>query len=74
MKGGGGHPVALIGQEDRMLWIARALLWIPSLLAGWFVSRSDPRFWVMTLAIALAFLALAALAGFYGPEFFRRRR
>lgn len=57
-----------------MFWIARVLLLIPSLLAGWFVSRSDPRFWVVALAIGLVFLALTALAGFYGPDFFRRRR
>lgn len=57
-----------------MFWIARVLLLIPSLLAGWFVSRSDPRFWVVALAIGLVFLALTALAGFYGPDLFRRRR
>ena len=27
-----------------MLWLARILLFIPSLIAGWFISREGPRF------------------------------
>ncbi|MFT3977185.1 MAG: hypothetical protein QM688_08755 [Sphingomonas bacterium] len=50
-----------------MLWIARLLLLIPSLVAGWFVSREDPRFWVVALAIALTFMALGSLVGLYLP-------
>lgn len=56
-----------------MVWIARLLLLIPSVVAGWFVSRADPRFWVVTLAIALVFLALSIVAGIYMPDKWRRR-
>ncbi|WP_375188950.1 hypothetical protein [Sphingobium yanoikuyae] len=44
-----------------MVWIARLLLFIPSLVAGWFVSQEDPRYWVIALAIGLTFLALGII-------------
>ncbi len=50
-----------------MLWLIRILLFVPSLVAGWIVARADPRFWVVTMAIALIFLALAIIAGIYVP-------
>ncbi|ATP19726.1 MULTISPECIES: hypothetical protein [Sphingobium] len=50
-----------------MVWIARLLLFIPSLVAGWFVSQEDPRYWVIALAIGLTFLALGIVAAIYIP-------
>ncbi|AMK22967.1 hypothetical protein GG804_18215 [Sphingomonas histidinilytica] len=50
-----------------MAWIARLLLLIPALIAGWFVSREDPRFWVVTMVIALVFIALTCILGIYAP-------
>ncbi|MEG8220550.1 hypothetical protein sphantq_00522 [Sphingobium sp. AntQ-1] len=50
-----------------MAWVARLLLIIPALIAGWFVSKEDPRFWVVAMAIALVFLALTCLVAFYVP-------
>ena len=48
-----------------MAWAARVVLFVPALIAGWFVSREDGRFWVVTMAIALVFLALTCLVGLY---------
>lgn len=53
---------------DRMFWLARLFLLIPAIVAGWFVSREDPRFWVVSMAIGLTFLALSAIAAFYLPR------
>lgn len=50
-----------------MIWLARLFLIVPSILAGWLVSREDPRFWVIALAIALVFLALTSAVGMYWP-------
>ncbi|PZU56459.1 MAG: hypothetical protein DI547_16570 [Sphingobium sp.] len=57
-----------------MLWLARLLLFIPSLIAGLFVSREDPRLWVVALAIGLVFLALSTVAGLYFPTLHPRAR
>lgn len=51
-----------------MLWLARLFLFVPSLVAGWFVSREDPRFWVVAMVIALTFLAMSIIAGLYFPK------
>lgn len=48
-----------------MAWAARIVLIVPALIAGWFVSREDARFWVVAMAIALVFLALTCLIGLY---------
>lgn len=50
-----------------MAWVARMLLIIPTLIAGWFVSKEDPRFWIVAMAIAFVFLALTCLVGLYVP-------
>ncbi len=59
-----------------MAWLARLFLLVPAIVAGWFVSREDPRFWVIAMAIALVFLALSSIAFIYAPDFsvFARRR
>ncbi|WOF45571.1 hypothetical protein KNJ79_09115 [Sphingopyxis indica] len=51
-----------------MAWFARVLLFIPSLIAGWFVAREDARFWVIAMVIALVFLALSCIVGIYAPS------
>lgn len=59
-----------------MAWLARILLLVPAIVAGWFVSREDPRFWVIAMAIALVFLVLSCVAFMYVPDFsvFSHRR
>jgi len=49
-------------------WLARLLLAIPAIVAGWFVSREDPRFWVIAMVVALVFLALSCITGLYAPH------
>lgn len=51
-----------------MAWLARLLLIIPAMMVGWFVSREDPRFWVIAMAVALVFLALLCVVGIYFPQ------
>lgn len=50
-----------------MIWLVRLLLLVPSILAGWLVSKEDPRFLVVTFAIALVFLALTSIISLYWP-------
>ena len=50
-----------------MAILARILLLIPSIVAGWFVSREDPRYWVIALVVGLTFMALSIAAGLYVP-------
>lgn len=59
-----------------MAWLARLLLLVPAIVAGWFVSREDPRFWVVAMVVALVFLALFCIAAIYAPRgaMFSRRR
>jgi hypothetical protein len=47
--------------------IARLLLLVPSLIAGWFIAKQDVRFWIITCLIGLIFLALTCVAGMYVP-------
>ena len=51
-----------------MFLFARLLLLVPSIVAGWFVSREDPRYWVIALVVALTFMALSIVAGIYVPD------
>lgn len=51
-----------------MAWLARLLLVVPAIVAGWFVSRDDPRFWVIAMVVALVFLALSCIVGLYAPH------
>lgn len=59
-----------------MAWLARLFLMIPAMITGWFVSREDPRFWVIAMVVALVFLALSCVAAIYCPQLsiFARRR
>lgn len=50
-----------------MTWLARIILFVPALVAGWFVSREDPRFWVVAMVVALVFLALTCILAIYVP-------
>ena len=52
-----------------MIWLVRLLMFVPSLIAGWFVSREEPRFWIVSLTVALVFLVLTAVVGLYVPRF-----
>lgn len=56
-----------------MAWLARLLLLVPSVIAGWFVSRQDARFWVVTMAIGLVFIALSSILAMYAPGLYRLR-
>ncbi|MDQ8730637.1 hypothetical protein [Bradyrhizobium sp. LHD-71] len=56
-----------------MAWLARLLMLVPAIVAGWFVSREDPRFWVVAMVIALVFLALTCVAAIYAPSILGRR-
>ncbi|SMP55620.1 hypothetical protein SAMN06296065_10212 [Novosphingobium panipatense] len=51
-----------------MAWLARLLLLVPAIVAGWFVSREDPRYWVIAMVVALVFLALTCVAAIYAPR------
>ncbi|WP_294444506.1 hypothetical protein [uncultured Sphingomonas sp.] len=59
-----------------MAWLARLFLLVPAIVAGWFVSREDPKFWVVAMVVALVFLALFCIAVIYAPTgaTFPRRR
>ena len=60
-------------RRNPMYWIVRLILLVPALIAGWFVSREDGRYWVITLVIALVFLALTVAASAYLPDFILRK-
>lgn len=53
--------------------IARALMIVPSLIAGWFVSTDDVSYWVIALAIALVFIALTIVFEVYVHPLLSRR-
>lgn len=60
-----------------MTWLGRLLLLIPAMIAGWFVSRNDPRFWVIAMTVGLVFLFLFCLITLYASRLSskaRRRR
>jgi NhaP-type Na+/H+ and K+/H+ antiporter len=52
-----------------MAWLARIMLFVPALIAGWFVSKEDPRYWVVAMVIALVFIALSCCIAIYVPAF-----
>ena len=60
-------------ERSAVTWLAQLLLFIPALVAEWFVSRNDPRFWVITFVIGLVFLMLLCVAGLYAGRALRRR-
>ncbi|POR54209.1 hypothetical protein [Bosea psychrotolerans] len=45
--------------------IARLLLIVPALIAGWFVSKDDISYWIVALAIALVFIVLTIVVELY---------
>jgi hypothetical protein len=51
-----------------MAWLARFLMLLPAIVAGWFVSREDPRFWVVALVVGLVFLFMLCVAALYGER------
>lgn len=52
--------------------IARLLLIVPSLIAGWFVSRDDVAYWVIAFVIALVFIVLTIVFELYVVARLRR--
>lgn len=52
--------------------IARLLLLVPSLIAGWFVSEDDVAYWVIAFAIALVFIMLTIVFEFYVVPLLKR--
>ena len=57
-----------------MALLARLLLIVPSLIAGWFVSRDDVAYWVIAFAIALVFVVLTIAVELYVVPRLRRTR
>ena len=53
--------------------LARLLLIVPSVIAGWFVSKDDVSYWVVAFAIALVFIALTIAFELYVHPRLRRR-
>ncbi|HEV7258246.1 MAG TPA: hypothetical protein VGN82_10730 [Bosea sp. (in: a-proteobacteria)] len=52
--------------------IARILLIVPSLIAGWFVSADDVAYWVIAFAIALVFVVLTIAFELYVHPLLKR--
>ena len=52
--------------------IARLLLIVPSLIAGWFVSKDDLAYWVVAFVIALVFIVLTIVFELYVAALLRR--
>lgn len=52
--------------------IARLLLIVPSLIAGWFVAKDDPAYWVVAFVIALVFIVLTIVFELYVAALLRR--
>lgn len=57
-----------------MVLVARLLLFVPSVIAGWFVSQEDVSYWVIAFAIALVFIVLTIAFELYVHPRLRRRR
>ena len=57
-----------------MFLLARLLLIVPSVIAGWFVSRDDVSYWVVAFVIALVFIVLTIAFELYVHPWLRRRR
>ncbi len=50
------------------MFLARIALFIPALIAGWFVAQDDPRYWVIAFVIALIFMASGIAVWLYLPR------
>ncbi|MCR4520815.1 MULTISPECIES: hypothetical protein [Bosea] len=57
-----------------MFLFARLFLIVPSVIAGWFVSKDDVSYWVVAFAIALVFIVLTIAFELYVHPWLRRRR
>lgn len=51
-----------------MAMLARLLLFVPAIVAGWFVARDDGRFWVVAFVVAMVFMVVSILASIYMPS------
>ncbi|MBD3846347.1 hypothetical protein IED13_11620 [Bosea sp. SSUT16] len=56
-----------------MVLLARLLLFVPSVIAGWFVSREDVSYWIIAFAIALVFIVLTIAFELYALPLLRAR-
>ncbi|MGO4287062.1 hypothetical protein [Bosea sp. TAB14] len=56
-----------------MVLLARLLLFVPSVIAGWFVSREDVSYWIIAFAIALVFIVLTIAFELYVLPLLRAR-
>ncbi|MEZ2409334.1 hypothetical protein GGC47_001813 [Bosea sp. OAE752] len=56
-----------------MVLLARLLLFVPSVIAGWFVSREDVSYWIVAFAIALVFIVLTIAFELYVLPLLRAR-
>jgi hypothetical protein len=52
--------------------IARLLLIVPSLIAGWFVSKDNVAYWVIAFAIGLVFIILTIAFELYVHPLLKR--
>ena len=57
-----------------MQLLARLVLIVPSLIAGWFVSKDDAAYWVIAFAVALVFVVLTIAFELYVVPWLRGRR
>lgn len=51
-----------------MPWIARLLLFVPSIIAGWLVAEGDISFWIVAFVIALLMIAAGSALFLYAPR------
>jgi hypothetical protein len=56
-----------------MQLLARLFLIVPSIIAGWFVSKDDTAYWVVAFAIAMVFVALTIAFELYVMPRLQRR-
>lgn len=56
-----------------MQLLARLFLIVPSIIAGWFVSKDDAAFWVVAFAIAMVFVAMTVAFELYVLPWLQRR-
>ena len=57
-----------------MFLLARLFMIVPSVIAGWFVSKDDVSYWVVAFAIALVFIVLPIAFELYVHPRLRQRR
>jgi len=57
-----------------MQLLARLLLIVPLIIAGWFVPKDDVSYWVVAFVIALVFIVLTIAFELYVHPWLRRRR